>query len=80
MKKTNNKKVAADWRAMMSQSTTHIINMLDNLYKDLLKNKKHINRDIKMYGKKGSEAEELFDHFVLSVDKRATEIRDIIED
>ena len=79
MKKTTTKKTA-DWRATMSQSTTHIIDMLDTLYKDLLKNKKSINRDIKMYGKKGSEAEELFDVFILNIDKRVGEIRDIIED
>lgn len=79
MKKTTTTK-KLDWKETMTTSTDNIILSLEDLLHFLQKNKKTINKDIKSYGVKASGASELFNKLILNVDKKLSEIWDIVEE
>lgn len=81
MKKSITKtKQKEDWKAAMSQSSTDIIKSLDSLIMFLKKNKKNINKDIKMFGARGAGVSELFETLAIALDLKISELWDIIDD
>lgn len=79
MKKTTTTK-KTDWKTQMTESTTEIAELLTKLIAFLKKNKKTINKEIKLYGGKASGVNELFEKLTLELDTKISESWDIIDE
>jgi hypothetical protein len=79
MKKTTTTK-KTDWKKTMTESTEEISASLSTLISFLQKNKRAINKEIKLYGGKASGVNELFEKLTITLDTKIAEAWDIIED
>ena len=79
MKKTTTTK-KTEWKAQMTESTTEITELLAKLIVFLQKNKKTINKEIKLYGGKASGVNELFEKLTLELDTKISEAWEIIDE
>ena len=79
MKKTTTTK-KTDWKTQMTESTIEITELLAELIVFLKKNKKNINKEIKLYGGKASGVNELFEKLTLELDTKISEAWDIIDE
>jgi len=77
MKKT---KINPDWKKTMTESTDQILLSVDSLLTILRKNKKDINKSIKVFGASGAGVHELFERLTIELDSRTSAIWDIIDD
>jgi hypothetical protein len=69
-----------DWKKTMTESTEEISASLSKLISFLQKNKRTINKEIKLYGGKASGVNELFEKLTIELDTKISEAWDIIED
>lgn len=76
MKKTKNNA----WKKDAQESSKQILESLDVLISLLNKNKKEINKDIKAFGKTGSELHDIFESLANNLDTKICKLWDIIDD
>lgn len=79
-KSTTKKQNNEDWKKVMTDSSKEIICSIDKLISFLRKNKKHINKEIKIFGSKASGVNELFETLTLSLDVKINDLWDIIDE
>lgn len=79
-KPTIKKQTNEDWKKVMADSSTEIVNSIDQLIKFLKKNKKIINKDVKTFGSKASGVNEMFETLTITLDLKINELWDIIDE